>query len=187
MSERDRKLVAAALSVFARYGVAKTTMNDIAREAGVARQTLYNAFPSKDAILRAAVQASGQKTRADVEARWAQLTTLADKIQAFHEDVPLGWFDMIQTFPDVAELIDGIHTTAKAEMEEIASEWVARFKELIVEYAAPGSAAKDAPEAVADFIYSASINAKYGAETRAMLEGRLRLLKQAILVLFDRP
>ena len=51
MDERHLDILKAAWAMFARYGFGKTTMSDIANEAGVARQTVYNAFSSKDSSL----------------------------------------------------------------------------------------------------------------------------------------
>ena len=49
-------VVDAALRCLARQGVAKTTADDVAREAGMSRATLYRTFPGgKDAVLRAVV------------------------------------------------------------------------------------------------------------------------------------
>src|SRR5690242_16576303 len=47
----------AALVCVGRFGLAKTTVDDIAREAGCSRATLYRYFDGKPAILRAAVAA----------------------------------------------------------------------------------------------------------------------------------
>jgi len=50
------RLVDAALSCLARQGAAKTTVDDIAREAGFSRATLYRTFPGgKDDVLEAVV------------------------------------------------------------------------------------------------------------------------------------
>lgn len=43
------------LSVFAHYGLSKTSMRDLADAAGVSRQTLYNRFKTKEALLHWAV------------------------------------------------------------------------------------------------------------------------------------
>src|SRR6185437_2489660 len=51
------RIVDAALRCLARQGVAKTTADDIAREAGLSRATLYRAFPGgKDGVLHAVVE-----------------------------------------------------------------------------------------------------------------------------------
>jgi AcrR family transcriptional regulator len=53
-AEGDQRVIEAALTCFARWGIAKTTSEDIAREAGISRATVYRAFPGgKAAILQA--------------------------------------------------------------------------------------------------------------------------------------
>ncbi len=44
------------LTVFARYGFRKSSMEDLAKAADVSRQTLYNRFRSKEAVLDWAVE-----------------------------------------------------------------------------------------------------------------------------------
>ena len=56
MMDRETQLMKAAFAVFSRYGVSKTTVGDIAAEAGVSRQTMYNLYGGRDEILRAAVE-----------------------------------------------------------------------------------------------------------------------------------
>jgi AcrR family transcriptional regulator len=51
------RIVDATLACLARQGVAKTTVDDIAREAAFSRATLYRTFPGgKDAIIEAVVE-----------------------------------------------------------------------------------------------------------------------------------
>lgn len=64
---RDR-LLATARRLFTRHGASNVGINDVITAAGVARMTLYNNFPSKDALTvavyeemaRAALQALGE-------------------------------------------------------------------------------------------------------------------------------
>jgi AcrR family transcriptional regulator len=51
---RDR-IIAATLVSLARYGVAKTTLEDVAKEAGCARATVYRYFGGKQELLGAVV------------------------------------------------------------------------------------------------------------------------------------
>jgi AcrR family transcriptional regulator len=56
LTDQRRRLVEAALSCIARFGLAKTTLDDVARTAGCSRATLYRAFPGgKEALLQAVV------------------------------------------------------------------------------------------------------------------------------------
>jgi AcrR family transcriptional regulator len=52
VDDARRAILGAATRCFRRYGIQRTTVVDIAREAGVSRQTLYNQIPGgKDAII----------------------------------------------------------------------------------------------------------------------------------------
>ena len=54
VSDQHQRVVDAVLRCIARWGVAKTTLDDIAREAGLSRATVYRLFPGgKDALLEA--------------------------------------------------------------------------------------------------------------------------------------
>jgi AcrR family transcriptional regulator len=53
--ELERRLVTGAVSCLARWGLAKTSLEDIAREAGVSRATVYRAFPGGKSRLVEAV------------------------------------------------------------------------------------------------------------------------------------
>jgi AcrR family transcriptional regulator len=55
-SERRAGIVEAAARIFAERGVARSTVNDIARTASVAQGTIYLYFKDKDDILLAVVQ-----------------------------------------------------------------------------------------------------------------------------------
>jgi AcrR family transcriptional regulator len=51
----DERALDAVMRCVARYGVSKTTIDDVAREAGCARATLYRYFAGKSELVRAAV------------------------------------------------------------------------------------------------------------------------------------
>ena len=52
----EHRITGAALRCIARWGVAKTTLDDIAREAGCSRATVYRTFPGgKDTVVEALV------------------------------------------------------------------------------------------------------------------------------------
>jgi AcrR family transcriptional regulator len=91
-SKRDatrRRVLARALALFQKHGVAATTMRDIARSAGLSLGAAYYHFPSKDALLFAyyednqdAVDAIAAAATGDVRARLgtvlhAKLSTIA--------------------------------------------------------------------------------------------------------------
>lgn len=66
-STRDR-LVAAFLVNVARCGYSRTTLDDVAREAGCSRATLYRYFPGKAPLARAAVAVEAERYLAGLRA-----------------------------------------------------------------------------------------------------------------------
>jgi TetR/AcrR family transcriptional regulator of autoinduction and epiphytic fitness len=74
---RRRQVLDAALLVFGRYGFRKTSMDEVARAAGISRPGLYLHFSSKELLFRAAMRKVLDDALAESSAR------LAD------DDVPL--------------------------------------------------------------------------------------------------
>lgn len=54
--ERPGEIVSAALSLFVERGFSATKLDDVAKQAGVSKGTLYLYFESKEALFRAVVQ-----------------------------------------------------------------------------------------------------------------------------------
>lgn len=50
-SSRDR-IIAAALVCFEKYGITKTTMNDVTSQANLGRMTVYRYFPTRTSLLK---------------------------------------------------------------------------------------------------------------------------------------
>lgn len=183
MNEKTKKIVDAARARFARYGFSKTTIGDIAAEAGVARQTVYNAFSDKEEILRAVVRMAGEETFAKVTADWETTSSLADRLSIFQEHGPLTWFEVIRATPDWADLIDGMHSAAADEIAEMDAKWRDAFRTMLQD-AMPQPAVGAPPyDAIADFFYASSVNAKYGVDDIAALRTRLHTIRAATLAL----
>ena len=54
LAGQEQRIVDATTRCIARWGVAKTTLDDVAREASCSRATVYRLFPGgKDAVLEA--------------------------------------------------------------------------------------------------------------------------------------
>jgi AcrR family transcriptional regulator len=60
----EQRLLDAAVESATIHGITKLSMGDVARRAGLSRQTLYRYFPSKDALISAVV---GSETTALIE------------------------------------------------------------------------------------------------------------------------
>ena len=76
------RILDGALRALGRYGLAKLTLDDVAREAGCSRATLYRYFPGKSALLQAVLQSETARLTAGLEAALAEVTTLGEALAA---------------------------------------------------------------------------------------------------------
>ena len=53
---KNEQIIAAARRLFNRYGFKKVSMDEIAREAGVTKKTIYMYFSSKEELLKYFIQ-----------------------------------------------------------------------------------------------------------------------------------
>ncbi|MGJ3240387.1 MAG: TetR/AcrR family transcriptional regulator [Anaerolineae bacterium] len=73
--EREQRILSVASDLIAHYGYDKTTVSDIAREAGISKGAIYLHFDSKDALFEALLQ---QELRA-YSTRWLELLEADEK------------------------------------------------------------------------------------------------------------
>ncbi|AKV00647.1 transcriptional regulator, TetR family [Labilithrix luteola] len=83
-SARDR-LLAAANELFYREGVHTVGIERVLEKAGVAKASLYSTFGSKEALVRAYLEARAQRRQARIAERIAQHEEARDKILAIFD------------------------------------------------------------------------------------------------------
>ncbi|MCJ7437269.1 MAG: TetR/AcrR family transcriptional regulator [Acidimicrobiia bacterium] len=76
----ETRAVDATLACIARHGLSKTTIDDIAREAGCSRATLYRYFGSRQELVTAAVHAEASRVASLVREVAGSATTLEDAV-----------------------------------------------------------------------------------------------------------
>ena len=181
MSEAEKKFSVAALTVFKRFGVRKTTMEEIAAEAGVSKPTLYATFKNKDAALGGAIRFAKGVALQGVTDDWAQVP-LSEQLDIFMERLVLAGFDMLHNSPD-ADAFDtavgefslaAIHATRSAEVEAMAT--IFQGTDRLT------SIGTDA-DSFAEFVVDTAMNAKRISRSRPELEKHLRMLKLTVLAI----
>ena len=124
---RVDQIADAALRLFARYGYKRSSMDDIAKEAGLAKATLYLHFKGKDDVFRAMLDLLGRR----VEARCREVVAmqgpfperLAALLQAHHGQA----YASFGTGEHLAEL--------KAVMNTIATRELTAFERIFTGFA----------------------------------------------------
>ncbi len=183
MRERDRRFVEVAIAVITRYGVRRATMADIAREAGVSRQTLYSAFANKDEIVAASMRLIGESILARLEEAWREEGALRDRLDAFFRFAVVEMFDQLQAMPDAEDLVTGYSDAAREAATAATDEIRAALEAMLTAHDAAFRHRGTSAAAVADLVLSAGHALKYRAADRDHLLSLLDTMKTAVLEL----
>jgi AcrR family transcriptional regulator len=142
---RRSELASAAAAVFAERGVAKTTISDIVKAAGVAQGTFYLYFDTKDDVVLAVVDQVGERLLDGIEAAVAKTgSTAVEKL--------IGLRDVLMSFDDepaAVELADVLHRPEnRALHDRLAEHLTPRLVPLVEAIVAQGVAegAFDVPD-----------------------------------------
>ncbi len=183
MNDKETRYIEAAIGVFSRYGVRRTTMGEIAAQAGVSRQTLYASYASKDDILAAAMRYTVDRTVEAIENEWRSTDTIGGKLDAFFQHAVIAHFEHIKNMPDANDLIAGIGAAAIAERERGDETKRRALATLFEPYKSSlKSSGTDASD-LAEFVQNSAANFKYTAVDEDHLRRLLATLKSAVLSL----
>lgn len=120
-----QRIFTAALTLFGRNGFQRTSMADIAREAEIARATLYLRFSDKDALFEALAASLVDEAIARAEAAWTPDAPLSKNIAATLIAKDLGFFHMLNSTPHGAELLELHAERTAAHVARLDAEFAA--------------------------------------------------------------
>jgi AcrR family transcriptional regulator len=174
MNEREKEICDAAARMFMRYGVKRTSMNDIAAEAGVARQTLYNAFSNKDAVLVATIRLFMDRALEETAQGVARTGDLRERLGVVFEHLARRPFAMLRASPNTEDVIEGVG----AESRQTIAEGYDRFRDVLASVLAPfeakvrasGLTTGQLADAICRFASAAKHEARDEAHLDALLE-----------------
>ena len=99
-------ILQAALGAFSRYGFRRAAVDDVAREAGVAKGTVYLYFDSKESLFRAVAQLVGERLLAGAEKARGADAPPTERLRLVLEAKFLFLHDVVARSPHAAELLD---------------------------------------------------------------------------------
>lgn len=79
------RVAAAALDEFAEHGIRRTSMEDIARRAGVSRMTVFRRFASKQRLVEVVIAREVHRGMRELDLLWEGAETLEDRLVAGFE------------------------------------------------------------------------------------------------------
>ena len=181
MTEREAKILAAAGQVFSLYGFKRATMNDIATEAGVARQTLYNSFANKEEVMLGCMRAFMVQQVSTIQAGAEACNQAADVLDIILEAVSLKPYRMLAQSRHADEIMDGYSRFPAEEKAENSRQLIAVIEQVLQPYRQAEQDDGLTLNALAEFIYSSAYAAKHNALDEAHLMTLLNTLKLLVL------
>ena len=79
------RVAAAALDEFAEHGIRRTSMEDVARRAGVSRMTVFRRFASKQRLIEIVIAREVHRGMQELDLLWEGAQTLEDRLVAGFE------------------------------------------------------------------------------------------------------
>lgn len=166
-SDKRETIIDAAFDLFRHYGYRRTSMEDIARAAGVAKGTLYLYFASKEELFEAIarmlaarmLEAIREATACDQPLEEQFLGVLDAKLGAVWR-----W---IYSSPHAAELLDPQHQLPDDVFEEVDATFRSIIAKLIQKGVDSGELDLQAAGFTAESAAATLITAAYGAEKAA--------------------
>jgi len=105
-TDRHESIVNAAVSCFARHGYRRTSMDEVAREAGISRAALYLYFDNKEALFRALCEDIHSKLILAAEAVIDIKDPLRIRLTALFEAKTTVVFELLAATEHGSELLD---------------------------------------------------------------------------------
>jgi AcrR family transcriptional regulator len=158
----------AALGVFGRFGFQKTSMEAVAKAAGISRPGLYLLFPNKEELYRATMRGVMERAQLAMEARFADSSLgFEDKlVEAL--DALMGHYVESQVSRDLADLLEN----SGQQLGSMFGDYQQRARTTIsarIKSLAPSLDAED----VMELLFAAALTWKSTAATRAEFRERV--------------
>jgi AcrR family transcriptional regulator len=106
VKDKREAILTAAFALFGHYGYRRTSIDDIAQEAGIAKGTVYLYFKSKEEIFRALSQQLIDQMLAITETAQTAKTTVTEQLRGML-DAKFGYFfELLHRSAHVREILD---------------------------------------------------------------------------------
>jgi AcrR family transcriptional regulator len=182
-SAKANAIVLAALELFARYGYRKTSIDDIAQAAQVAKRTVYLHFENKAAVFLAILEYLGDQIRQRCAAAEQMGGTAGNRLTGLLDAYYGLGFDLFSKSEHMPELEETFSTLARTKIGDLNTEYedrLARFLRSLEKAGKIGGPPQGLTvEQIVHILTRAAEGAKHDAKVqgeRKALDRRLRQL-----------
>lgn len=162
------RVLGVALEAFGRYGFRKTSMEDVARSAGVSRQGLYLRYANKEALFRAAVRQELDAALDEATQHLNEEGVGLDQRVVAALDAWLGRYVGSMLASDISNMLEN----PAAQLQDIVETAISAFDAQLAAAIAAATSATDrrrlrvTPEEVATVLHTVAQGSKYLSRSR---------------------
>ncbi len=154
VEEAQEKILTNAKTQLFKHGYAEMTLRSVANSCGIAVGTIYNYFPSKDALVGSIVAEDWTRSRAEMEEKCDCAESLQQGIRAMYDGLTVFsdlyapvWADYMQSGNSMEHFGDR-HLMLRRQIEQMLSRMFTRFGQ---------QAEKDLIPLISELIISAAV------------------------------
>jgi AcrR family transcriptional regulator len=174
-NDKRGRILDAAQSLFLRYGVKRTALDDVVREAGIAKGTLYLYFDSKDALFAAVAERLCAEVLRNAEEAIASSSAITSRIVSCLDAYIGSMHRLTAHSPHIAELTE----SKEALAAEIYGAFNRKMKDLLRKVLREGGIKRG--DAVDMFFAAAVGTLKSGDSAAKPYRARLTALTDVLL------
>ena len=181
MNEKNLTIAETAFGLFAHYGVAKTSMTEIAAASKVSRQTLYKAFENKEDLIFAALQHYAGKTKADVESDCARIADLNGRLDVLFQRMAAIPYEAMQKLPHLDEVLEIADNLSPEQMKLVKRNYLGAIGVVLAPFEDRLTAAGVNPSLLQSMIKSMFTQIKRDARDADQLKALFEPLRAMVL------
>jgi len=188
-SARRERVLVVALEVFGRHGFRKTSMEDVARSAGISRQGLYLHFANKEALFQAAVRQELATALGEAFSCLELEGVELDRRVVLALDAWLGRYVGSMLASDIATMQEN----PVVEIRDVVKEAIGTFDTRLAAAIAAATTEGDrkrlgvTPEEIATALHTVGQGSKYLSRSRAEFVTRATAATHLMFAGFDTP
>ncbi|MEO0437280.1 MAG: TetR family transcriptional regulator [Pseudomonadota bacterium] len=187
MEEQRIRILEATIEVVSRYGVAKTSVGDIAKAAGLSRQTIYSLLKNRTAILRAAIEYSGEKTDGLARDMLSRAPDLASQLDTIFSVYTVQVYELMHAQNEVLDISSGAEEFAADVLEANHARHSALIARVLRPFAKELKENDLTPTLLASQVEAACRGYKSSAGSVAQLKRLLAAQKKLVLLAVGSP
>jgi AcrR family transcriptional regulator len=179
-SAKTKAIVLAGLQLFTQYGYRKTSIDDIAQAAQVAKRTVYLHFENKAAVFLAILEYLGDQVRRRCAAAERAGGTTVDRLTGLLDAYFGMGFELFSKSEHMLELEETFSKLARTKIGELNAEYQERLARFLRSLEKTGAIGRPPQGLTVEQIVHILIRAAEGAKHDAKVQGDRKALERRL-------